>query len=144
MPLARYVYRDGANSQAALFDVSKAGEDNAFTAQADFLFHRQHKRPIERIEIPLDIMSADQKTVYHLCFYTNGDIWNKNYFKMEQLDLANPGKKAKAILWKTVNAKLVKGAWYRLKMKMVRMNSNPGSPVTFKLALYEIAGKMSG
>ena len=144
MPLARYVFGNGKNGQAALFDVSKAGEENAFTAQTDFLFHRQHKRPIERIEIPLDVMSADQKTVYHICFYTNGDIWNKNYFKMEQLNLADPGRNPKSFLWETVNAKLKKGAWYRLKMKMIRMNTNPGSPVTFQLALYEIAGNKSG
>ena len=63
---------------------------------------------------------------------------------MQQIDLNNLTKKPKNILWKTINAKLEKGAWYRLKMTMVRVNSTPRSPVKLKLALYEIANKKSG
>ena len=144
IPTGWFMFGDGATGTGVLFDVSGAGEENAFTAQVDFLFHRQHKRPVERIDISLNVLSADQKTAYFVSFYTNSDIWNKNNFKMQQIDLNNLSKKPKLILWKTVDAKLEKGAWYRLKMTMVRMNTTPRSPVKLKFALYEIANKKSG
>jgi hypothetical protein len=143
-PLASFVFGDGKNEAAALFDVSGAGEQNAFTAQVDFLYHRQHKRPLERIEITLGVMSADQKRIYNASIYTNSDIWNKNYLKVMDIDLANPKAKPKAILWKDAGVKMEKGAWYRLKFSMVRMNETSRSPVILKLALYEINGKKAG
>ena len=144
MPMARYIFGNGSSGTPALFDMSGAGEEKAFTAQVDFLFHRQHSRPLERVEISLDIVSADQKTVYHSSLYANGNIWNQNNFKIQQIDLTNQTKKPKTILWKTINAKLEKGAWYRLKLNVVRMNETSRSPITLKLALYEIEDKKSG
>ena len=38
MPLARYVFGNGKNGQAALFDVSKAGEENALPRKRIFSF----------------------------------------------------------------------------------------------------------
>lgn len=144
VPLARFVFGDEKNETVALFDVSGAGEQNAFTAQVDFLYHRQHRRPLERIEITLGVMSADQKRIYNASIYTNSDIWNKNYLKVMNIDTANPKAKPKAILWKDAGTKMEKGAWYRLKFSMVRMNETSRSPVILKLALYEINGKKAG